>query len=284
MLNTWIIFTFLYSLLKGMREGMKKAALKKSSSNEILFFYTLIGFIFTIPYFNEAILTEPKFIFFAFIKAAVCCAAWYFSFIALKEMTVSLYGITDLSRMVFSTLLGVMVLGESFTLPKAIGVVLVIVGLLLVNLKKNASTKEFTLPVLFAALLNCFFNSVSAIMDKILMRHMLSSQLQFWFMLFMTVIYAAVLLIHKEKISFKALKTNYWVPLMSISLVLGDKLLFEANANPLSEVTVMTLIKQSSVIVTVLLGWLVFKEKNILYKLLCTLIILTGIFIATSFA
>ena len=63
------------------------------------------------------------------------------------------------------------------------------------------------------------------------------------------------------------------------SLVVGDKLLFEANANPSSEVTLMTLIKQSSVIVTVLTGWLVFKEKNILYKLMCAGIVILGILI-----
>ena len=107
-----------------------------------------------------------------------------------------------------------------------------------------------------------------------------SSQLQFWFMFFMTLIYGAVLLIRKEKIYLGHLKTNFWIPLMSLSLIVGDKLLFEANANPLSEVTLMTVIKQSSVLVTVLTGWLVFKEKNILYKLMCTGIVLSGIFVA----
>jgi drug/metabolite transporter (DMT)-like permease len=67
---------------------------------------------------------------------------------------------------------------------------------------------------------------------------------------------------------------------MSISLVLGDKLLFEANADPASEVTLMTIIKQCSVLVTVLTGWIFFKEKHILYKLLCTAIVLSGIFIS----
>ena len=67
---------------------------------------------------------------------------------------------------------------------------------------------------------------------------------------------------------------------MSLSLIVGDKLLFEANASPDSQVTLMTVIKQSSVIVTVLTGWLVFKEKHILYKLMCTGIVLAGIFIA----
>jgi len=276
----WIIFVFIYSLLKGTREGMKKAALKKSSSSEILFFYTLVGLILTLPFSKNAFNLSPIYIFYSFIKAAVVCTAWSFSLIALKKMSVSLYGIMDLSRMIFSMLLGITVLGEEMTWPKAIGMTLVITGLFLANLKKSTDSKGITLSVLTAALLCCFFNAVSGTMDKILMQHMESSQLQFWFMLFMTLIYGAILLIKKEKISLKTVKTNYWIPLMSLSLIIGDKFLFEANANPLSEVTLMTVIKQSSVIVTVLTGWLVFKEKHILYKLFCTAIVLSGIFIA----
>jgi len=279
--NIWILFIFIYALLKGSREGMKKSALKKSSSNEILFFYTLIGFIVAAPFsWKAAIATKPIFIFYSFVKAAVVCAAWIFAFLAIKNMSVSLYGIMDLSRMVFSTMLGVFVLGESFTLAKAIGVILVIIGLLLVNLKKDTSSKGVTFTVLMAALLNCFLNAISGTMDKVLMKSMESSQLQFWFMLFMTIIYGVVILVRKEKISIKSIKSNYWIPLMSISLIVGDKLLFEANANPESQVTLMTIIKQSSVVVTVLTGWLVFKEKNILYKMMCASIVLMGIFIA----
>lgn len=277
--NLWILYIVIYALLKGSREGMKKAAVKKSSSNEILFFYTFFGLILTLPFSKIAFELEGIYIFYSFIKAAVCCAAWLCSLIAIRQMSVSLYGIMDLSRMVFSTMLGVIILGESFTLPKAMGMVLVITGLLLVNLKKDKGSNEMTLTILVAALLNCFLNAVSGTMDKVLMKHMESSQLQFWFMLFMTVIYGAILLVKKEKISLRGIGTNYWVPLMSLSLIVGDRLLFEANANPLSEVTLMTLIKQSAVIVTVLTGWLVFKEKNILYKLMCTLIVLAGIII-----
>ncbi len=278
--SSWIIFVFIYSFLKGTREGMKKAAMKKSSSTEILFFYTLIGLVISIPFSSAAFSLEPIYIFYVFLKSAVVCTAWLFAFSALKNMSVSLYGIMDLSRMVFSTVLGVAVLGESYTLQKAIGVILVIIGLMLVNLKKDTSSKGMTFSVLMAALLNCFFNAVSATMDKALMQHMDSSQLQFWFMFFMTVIYGIILLIRKEKISVKTVKTNYWIPLLSISLIVGDRFLFEANANPASEVTVMTIIKQSSVFITVLTGWLIYKEKNILYKFMCTFIVLAGILIA----
>jgi len=277
--NLWIFFVVIYALLKGGREGMKKAAVKKSSSNEILFFYTLIGFILTLPFSKGAFSLDITYIFYAFLKAAVCCTAWLFSLIAIRNMPVSLYGIMDLSRVVFSTALGVFVLGESFTLSKAVGFLLVIIGLMLVNLKKNSDSKGMSLSVLVAALLNCFFNAVSGTMDKVLMQNIEASQLQFWFMLFMTLIYAVILVIKKERVSIKSIKNNYWIPLMSLSLVVGDRLLFEANANPQSEVTLMTLIKQSSVVVTILTGWLVFKEKHILYKLFCTMIVLGGIII-----
>ncbi len=276
----WILFIVLYGLIKGGREGMKKAALKKSSTNEILFFYTLIGFLLIIPFSKTAFSLPPLYIFYAFLKAAVCCAAWAFSLIALRRMSVSLYGIMDMSRMLFATMLGVFVLGEQVTIAKAAGVLLVVLGLFLVNLKKSADNKGITLPILIVALLSCFFNAVSGIMDKVLMQSMDAGQLQFWFMLFMTLIYGAIILLKKEKISLKSVKTNYWIPLMSLSLVFGDRLLFIANGSPLSEVTLMTVIKQSSVIVTVLVGWLCFHEKHILYKLMCTLLVLAGIFIA----
>ncbi len=278
--HLWVLFVVIYSALKSGRDCMKKASLKRSSLYEVLFFYTVIGFIFALPCVKEALILLPKLIFFVFLKSAVVCLAWFFSCLALGKMSVSLYGIIDLTRVIFSMMMGVFILGENMTWAKAAGAFLVMVGLLLVNRKKDSDVKGSSAKVIIYALLCCFFNSVSGTMDKALMKYMTSGQLQFWFMLFMSVIYGITLFARKEKISFAKLGKNYWIPLMSLSLVLGDRLLFEANASPLSSVTVMTVIKQSSVIMTVLLGWLIYKERNILYKLMCCLIVLAGIFTA----
>lgn len=278
--DTWILCTLVYALLKGSREGMKKAALKKNSSNEILFFYTFIGFLFTLPYLKSALQLPPFHIFLVFIKSAVVCTAWIFAFEALKNMPVSMYGIMDLSRMIFSTLLGVFILGEPMTKAKLVGIFLVTTGLILANAKRTSETKQISAFILFAALMNCFFNAISGTMDKILMQQMESSQLQFWFMLFLTLLYGIILCIKKERVSIKTVKSNFWIPLLSLSLIIGDKFLFEANRSPYSQVTVMMVIKQSSLFVTILTGWLVFHEKHILYKTFCALIVLSGILIA----
>jgi len=54
-------------------------------------------------------------------------------------------------------------------------------------------------------------------------------------------------------------------------------MLFNANAITESTVSGMSLIKQISVVVTIVIGGLMFKEKNILYKLICATIIFLGI-------
>ncbi len=278
--SLWILFIFIYSFLKGSRDAMKKAALKKSSPDEILFFYSLIGFILILPFSENAFQTPGIYIFYSFLKALIVASSWMLAFVALKKMTVSLYGIMDMSRMVFSSLLGVFVLGEEMTWAKALGIVIVTAGLLLANSKSDSPKGRVSVTVLIAALLNCILNSISGTMDKVLMKSMKSDQLQFWFMFFLLLLYVVILIARKEKVSISTLKGNYWIPIMSLSLVFGDRLLFIANASPLSQVTVMTVIKQSSVFVTVLTGWLFFKEKNILFKTLCAIIILSGIMIS----
>ena len=67
---------------------------------------------------------------------------------------------------------------------------------------------------------------------------------------------------------------------MSFFFIIADRALFIANGMDASRVTVMTLIKQSGSLVTILAGKFIFKEKNIRYKLICAAVIITGIVVA----
>jgi drug/metabolite transporter (DMT)-like permease len=65
-----------------------------------------------------------------------------------------------------------------------------------------------------------------------------------------------------------------------VLFVIGDKALFIACAQQDSAVITMTLIKQCSVLITIIGGRLVFKEKGVLHKLLCACVIIAGIAVA----
>ena len=119
-------------------------------------------------------------------------------------------------------------------------------------------------------------NAVSGFLDKVLMKDISSSQLQFWYMLFLITYYLIYVLIFRVKISPAVFK-NGWVWLLAIMFVIGDKALFIANGNPASKITIMTLIKQAGCLVTILGGKFVFKEKNTGYRLFCACIIIVGI-------
>lgn len=76
---------------------------------------------------------------------------------------------------------------------------------------------------------------------------------------------------------------NYWIPIASICLVVGGILLFEANANIDSKVAIMTLLKQTTIITSVILGKIMFKEEDIIKKLFYSLLIIIGIAIMLVF-
>ena len=52
---------------------------------------------------------------------------------------------------------------------------------------------------------------------------------------------------------------------------------FIANENVDSKVIIMTMLKQLSVVISIILGKIIFKEKNIIKKLIYSLLIIGGI-------
>lgn len=281
-MRPWIIFILLYGILKGAREPIKKGVLKDVGVLTALFVYTFVGFLMSAPT-AEGVFSVTTFAFMlVVIKSLVIFVAWILAFLAIKKVPVSVYGICDMSRVIFSTLLGVFFLGESLTAKGIVSLLLVACGLYFANTKKSAENENYQMKYIWIILAECFLNAVSGTMDKYIMStgEITSSALQFWFMLLLSVFYLAYILVKREKLELKKAFTNPWLYVLSFSLILGDRLLFIANADPESQVTVMTLIKQSSAIVTVILGRLIYKEKNILRKLICAGIILAGITLA----
>ena len=129
--------------------------------------------------------------------------------------------------------------------------------------------------------LTCYLcNSISGTMDKVLMRSMTSSQLQFWYMFFLVLWYALYMIARRIPFNWRASLKNYWIWILAVLFVIGDRALFVANGMEGSRVTVMTLLKQIGCVVTIIGGRLVFGEKNTGYKLACAAVVIAGIVIA----
>ncbi len=282
----WIWLVLLYGVLKGIREIVKKKALGQNSTIEVLFMYTFLSFAMVLPTAKQAMGVEPRFYFYIAMKSFFIFLAWMCSFRAIKRMPISLYGVLDLSRVLFATLLGVIVLQEVLGFPQMIGLLLVSAGLLFLKYKPKSLREAGTLAgetveakFVVMAFLSCLLNALSGLLDKLLMRDITSSQLQFWYLLFLTLFYLAFILISRMPVNWKRAVCNKWVWLLSLLIVIADRALFVANGMEGSEVTVMTLLKQAGCVVTILAGRFLFQEKNTGHKLVCAAVIIGGIVI-----
>ncbi|MCR5376441.1 MAG: DMT family transporter [Lachnospiraceae bacterium] len=299
----WIACVLLYGVLKGAREILKKKAMTKSTVIEVLVAYTTLSFLIviatsaweicagTMPLRTYLFGLRPGYYAAIAVKSFVIFVAWICGFRALRKMPVSVYGILDMARVVFSALLGILVLGERPSLMQAGGIVLVCLGLFLLRFvkedeptkaeegKPEAPAKHNPGFYVALAMVSCFLNAVSGNMDKILMKddRMSSGQLQLWYMFFLVAFYVIYTLARRIHLNFRGMLKNPWIWGLSILFVIADRALFIANGYAESRVIVMTVLKQACTIVTILGGWLVFREKKILRKLLCAAVVIAGI-------
>lgn len=312
----WMLFVLNYGVLKGTREIVKKKSLQRSSVMEVLFFYTLFAFLFVCPDVKNAAQMDMHFLPAVAFKSFIIFLAWMCSFKAIKKMPISLYGLLDLSRVLFATLLAVIVQHEVLSGNQMIGLLLVCVGLLMLKRpkwsmvcrmqkkvrensdiqtddgtactisekqKNKEQQNEEHVPVILVlfALASCMLNAISGLLDKILTKDITSAQLQFWYMLFLVLYYLIYILCSHTRIRKEVWK-NGWIWLLAILFVIADKALFVANGIPDSRITIMTLLKQSGCVVTILAGKFIFREKNVGYKLFCAAVIVIGIVIGVS--
>lgn len=278
----WILLVLLYGILKGVREVIKKKTLQSNTVMEVLILYTALGFIMVIPDYKNAMGVGLSDLFWIAVKSFVIFLAWMFSFKAIDRMPISIYGILDLSWILFATLLGTVVLKEVLSIPQIIGLALVCLGLIMLNRTRKLSSykAEKVEPIyVVIALTSCILNALSGFLDKVMMKRVTSSQLQFWYMLFLVLFYLIYIFITGIKIRWLYTLKNYWIWILSFLFIIADRALFVANGMDGSRITVMTLIKQSGSLVTILAGKFIFKEKNIGYKLICAGVIIIGIVI-----
>lgn len=288
----WIFLVLVYGILKGIRDIAKKQALTRNGVVEVLFVYTALAFIFTIPTSGHIGGVPGKELLMIAFKSFIIFIAFLCSFYAIEKMPVSLYGVIDLSRMLFAMILGVIVVKEVLKWNQYISIVLIACGLLLLKYKpraerealKNgvAAGEHVATYIYILAFVSTFLNAVSGVMDKILMSggNVTSGQLQFWYMLFMVAYYGIYVLITRTKINWKSVLMNPYVWVISILFVVADRCLFIANGYANSRVTIMTLLKQVCCIVTIAGGRIIFKEKNTFQRFICAAIIIAGIVIS----
>lgn len=301
----WILLTSIYAIIIGVYNVTRKAAADRSSIFFVLALSSSVGFAVSCFGAAEAVTCDWQGILFFLLKSVIVFAAWVFQLYAFKNYFISSLQPISAIKVLISFVASLLIFNEPVIWWKFFGVAIIFVGLILLNqferkhmderyLSKTLQNteeqraeyeklkKRRLLAIIFFTL-SCVLNETSGILDKVFMDSYTPAQMQFFFMLFLSVLgWICVFVIsikNRKMIITKKDWGNWLIYLSGILIVVADRLLFTALTYENVLVSAVSIIKQLSTVVSVVFGGLLYKEPNLKYKLIFLAAILVGIVI-----
>ena len=213
------------------------------------------------------------------LKAFIVLSSWICGYFGLKHLPLTIVGPINATRPVIVLLGAVFLFGERLNLCQWTGVILSLMSIFLMSKAGKKEDIDFRSNrwiwcVAGATLLG----AVSGLYDKFIMRSLSPMFVQSWFnfyqMIIMTVICA--FLWYPKRHQTTPFRWTWAIPLISIFICTADFAYFTSLSDPGSMISVVSLVRRSSVIISFICGVIIFKERNIKAKILDLGLILLG--------
>lgn len=283
--NLYIIFALLYAIINGIFDVAKKKTTQNSSELSTLVIFTGISFLCSLIWIPLGVGIAFDKIWLFVLKGFLLTLNWFVLLRILKNTDISLVSLTTVVSSVITFIVGILGFGETASFIQYIGVILIVIGAVLINFTNKSEKGEKNIKLVVLLFMSAIISSVSAIIDKFSTQTLSAYQVQFWFLLFVFVfscIFFAIECVKNKRILLKKSDfKNLWIYVVGITLFLGDLFLFLSYKMPGSKMIIITSLSKFKVVVAVLLGIALFKEKNVLKKILISLLVFAGVILVS---
>ncbi|MBQ4558461.1 MAG: DMT family transporter [Clostridia bacterium] len=275
-----ILFTILYTLFIGFYNVFKKQSIKKSNEHTVLVMFTTVAFLCSLIWIPFGLDITIEFVLIFALKGFLLALSWLIILKILKDVDLSLVSIMNVLSSVMSFILGIIIFNETTSVLQIIGSLIIILCVAGINIVNKDKKGKISLTHTALLILSACITTASNIIDKYTTIHLSSFQVQFWFLLFVCVfswIFYAIVRFKDNSLSIaKKDFKNLWIYLIGIFLFIGDFWLFQAYKVPGSKMITISILSKLKIVVSVLAGIIIFKEKNIIKKLILTILIVIG--------
>ena len=295
----WLILAFLSAAFLGIYDSLKKKALRDNAVIPILFLNTLFSSLIFLPFIILSATTDMlqgsmfqvasggwevhKYIV---LKAVIVLSSWVLGYFGMKHLPLTIVGPINATRPVMVLVGALLFFGERLNLWQWVGVSLAVISFLLLSRSGKKEGIDFKhdhwiYMIVGAAVLG----AVSGLYDKYLMAPVGEGgvgldrmMVQSWYNIYQCFMMLAMLMLlwwpkHEQTTPFH---WDWAIIGVSVFLSTADFMYFYSLSLPDAMISIVSMVRRGSVIVSFMCGAMFFHEKNLKAKAVDLALVLLG--------
>lgn len=292
----WLLLAFCSAALLGFYDVFKKKSLSNNAVLPVLALNTLFSSIIFIPFillshFAPQMLQDSIFYVpdsggwevhkFILLKSFIVLSSWAFGYFGMKHLPLTIVGPINATRPVMTLVGAMLIFGERLNLYQWIGVFMAVISFFMLSRSGKKEGIDFKHDRwIWFVVLAAVLGAVSGLYDKYLMGRFNNMQVQAWYNIYQLFMMGGVLMFlwwPKRKTS-TPFRWDWCIILISVFLSAADFVYFYALSMEDSMISIVSMVRRGSVVVSFLFGAMMFHEKNLKSKAIELLLVLIGMF------
>ena len=295
----WLLLAFLSAALLGFYDTFKKKSLRNNAVIPVLFLNTLFSTLIFLPFIvlsaSSHILDGSMFYVpqmgwaahrFILLKSVLVLSSWIFGYFAMKHLPLSIVGPINATRPVLVLVGALLVYGERLNQWQWAGVLLAILSFFLLSRSGRKEGIDFKHNRwIFCLIIAALLGAASGLYDKYLMASVQDGGVglnrmvvQSWYNIYQMVLMGIILctIWFPKRRQTTPFRWDGAIVFISIFLSLADFVYFYALSLPGAMISVVSMVRRGSVIVSFITAVLFFRERNVKAKAIDLLLVLLG--------
>ena len=295
----WLLLAFLSAALLGFYDAFKKESLRDNAVLPVLFLNTLFSSLIFLPFIlisawsdslDGTIFHVPAAGWevhkYVLLKSVIVLSSWTFGYFGMKHLPLTIVGPINATRPVLVLLGALLIFGERLNLYQWAGVLMAVISFFMLSRSGKKEGIDFKHNrYIFYVVLAAVTGAISGLYDKYLMAPVSDGGLgldrmvvQSWYniyQLFMMGAVIALLWLPKRKTT-TPFHWDWCIILISIFLSAADFVYFYSLSLEGAMISIVSMVRRGSVVVSFLCGALFFREKNLKSKVVDLALVLIG--------
>lgn len=289
----WLSLAFLSAFLLGCYDVNKKWSLHGNAVIPVLFFNTLLCSLIFLPFilvsaFVPGCLDHTLFYIppvpwqvhgYILLKAVIVLASWHFAYFATKHLPLTITGPINATRPVLTLVGAMLIYGERLNLYQWTGVLLAVTSFFMLSWSGKKEGIDFARNKwILCMVLAAVTGSLSGLYDKYLMKFLAPMVVQSWYNIYQCclMVFVVAFLWYPVRKKNTPFRWRWTILFISLFLTAADFVYFYALSFPDSMISIVSMVRRGSVLVTFAAGALFFREKNLKNKAVDLILVLAG--------